>query len=102
MSVEEAWRLLADTNHLNRTVGLPAVSFSPLDSARGEFTRGAETKAFGFLPLSWKEYPFDWVRNRGYKVRREFDRGPRRGDSAAAGLSRTNRIRRGAWHRHWP
>jgi hypothetical protein len=76
MSVEEAWRLLADTNHLNRTIGLPAVSFSPLDAARGEFTRGAESRAFGLVQLSWTEYPFDWVRNRSYRVRREFHRGP--------------------------
>jgi adenylate cyclase len=76
MSVDEAWRLLADTNHLNRTVGLPAVSFSPLDGTRGEFTRGARARAFGIVPLSWTEYPFDWVRNRSYRVRREFHRGP--------------------------
>ena len=76
MSVGEAWRLLADTNHLNRTVGLPAVSFSPLDGRRSEFTREASARAFGLVPLAWKEYPFDWVRNRSYRVRREFQRGP--------------------------
>src|SRR5437870_6033882 len=76
MSVDEAWRLLADTNHLNRAIGLPAVSFSPLDGARSTFTRSARSRAFGLIPLSWKEYPFDWVRNRSYKVRREFDQGP--------------------------
>jgi class 3 adenylate cyclase len=76
MSVAEAWRLLADTNHLNRAIGLPAVSFSPLDGARSTFTRSAHCRAFGLIPLSWKEYPFDWVRNRSYKVRREFERGP--------------------------
>src|SRR5437660_1279080 len=76
MSVSEAWRLLADTNHLNRAIGLPAVSFSPLDGAPSTFTRSAHSRAFGLIPLSWKEYPFDWVRNRSYKVRREFERGP--------------------------
>lgn len=76
MSVEEAWRLLADTNHLNRTVGLPAVTFSPLDPSRGDFARGAAARAFGVMPVRWTEYPFDWVRNRAYRVRREFQGGP--------------------------
>src|SRR5690348_12664057 len=76
MTVAEAWRLLADTNHLNRTVGLPAVTFSPLDGASGDFTRPARTRAFGLAPLRWTEYPFDWVRDRRYRVRREFHGGP--------------------------
>lgn len=76
MSVDEAWRLLADTDHLNRTIGLPAVTFSPLDGPAGRFTRDARARAFGVVSLSWTEYPFDWVRGRGYRVRREFTRGP--------------------------
>jgi class 3 adenylate cyclase len=76
MSVAEAWRLLADTNHLNRTIGLPAVTFSSPDGARGDLSRVAQAKAFGVVPLSWTEYPFNWVRERGYRFRREFQRGP--------------------------
>jgi adenylate cyclase len=76
MSVEEAWRLLADTNHLNRTVGLPSVRFSPLDGPDRGLARRAEARAFGVVPLAWTEYPFNWVRNRSYRVRREFERGP--------------------------
>jgi class 3 adenylate cyclase len=76
MSVEEAWRLLADTDHLNRTVGLPSVRFSPLDGPDGGLARRAEARAFGVVPLAWTEYPFNWVRNRSYRVRREFERGP--------------------------
>jgi len=76
MTVDEAWRLLADTNHLNRTVGLPAVTFSPLDGPSGDFTRTARSRAFLLVPLTWTEYPFDWVRGRRYRVRREFHGGP--------------------------
>jgi adenylate cyclase len=76
MSVAEAWRLLADTNHLNRTIGLPAVTFSSPDGARGDLSRNARARAFGVVPLSWTEYPFNWVRERGYRFRREFQRGP--------------------------
>jgi len=76
MTVAEAWQLLADTNHLNRSIGLPSVTFSPLDGAHGEFVREARTRAYGVVPVHWKEYPFAWVREREYVVRREFDWGP--------------------------
>jgi class 3 adenylate cyclase len=74
MSVGEAWRILADTDHLNRSIGLPAVEFSPHG---GEpLLRQARARAFLLLPVRWKEFPFDWVRERRYAVRREFDWGP--------------------------
>jgi adenylate cyclase len=38
--------------------------------------RGAEAKAFSVLPVRWREFPFEWVRERRYVVRREFERGP--------------------------
>src|SRR5579884_3574309 len=76
MSAAEAWRLLADTNHLNCSIGLPSVTFSPLDGARGAFVREARTRVYGVFPVRWKEYPFDWVREQHYTVRREFEWGP--------------------------
>jgi hypothetical protein len=76
MSVAEAWRLLADTDHLNRSIGLPAIQFSPMDGARGKVIRDARARAFGFIPVRWKEYPFEWVRERRYIIRREFASGP--------------------------
>jgi rubredoxin len=73
MSVSEAWRLLADTDHLNRSIGLPAVEFSPLE---GELVRRARARAYGVVPVRWREFPFDWIRERRYAVRREFENGP--------------------------
>jgi adenylate cyclase len=73
MSVSEAWRLLADTDHLNRSLGLPPIEFSTLSDP---LLRGAEAKAFGVLAVRWREFPFEWVRERRYVVRREFERGP--------------------------
>jgi len=73
MSAGEAWRLLADTDHLNRSIGLPPVEFSSLPDP---LLRGAHAKAWGFLPLRWKEFPFEWVRDRRYVVRREFENAP--------------------------
>ncbi len=76
MPPDVAWRLLADTDHLNRSIGLPAIDFSPMDGARGKLVRSARARAFGFIPVRWKEYPFEWVRGRHYVVRREFEWGP--------------------------
>jgi rubredoxin len=76
MPVSEAWRLLADTDHLNRCIGLPSVEFSPLDGSTGELVRRARARRWGVVPLRWREYPFCWVRERRYSVRREFEWGP--------------------------
>ncbi len=73
MTVAEAWRLLADTDHLNRAIGLPAVEFSALPDP---LIRQARARAFGVIPVRWHELPFDWIRERRYAVRREFDGGP--------------------------
>src|SRR6185369_14571758 len=59
LSVAEAWRLLADTDHLNRAIGLPAVEFSPLAGAADPLVRHARAKAYGVVPVSWREFPFD-------------------------------------------
>jgi len=74
LELGEAWRLLADTDHLNRSIGLPAVEFSPLET--GGLTRQARAKAYGLVPVRWREFPFDWIRERRYAVRREFEGGP--------------------------
>jgi class 3 adenylate cyclase len=76
MSVAEAWRILADTDHLNRAIGLPAVTFSPLRGGSDPLVREARARAYGVVPLRWREFPFDWIRERRYAVRREFENGP--------------------------
>jgi adenylate cyclase len=73
MSAAEAWRILADTDHLNRSIGLGAVEASAPSST---LLRSVKTKAYGVVPVRWKEFPFDWVRERRYTVRREFESGP--------------------------
>ena len=56
--VAEAWRLLADTDHLNRAIGLPSVEFSalpdPLVRRAGQGARrltggGSSTPPFGII-----------------------------------------------------
>jgi hypothetical protein len=48
MAVAEAWRLLADTDHLNRAIGLPSVEFSALPDP---LIRRAQARAFGVIPV---------------------------------------------------
>ena len=73
MPPAEAWRLLGDTDHLNRAIGLPSVEFSATDDP---LIRNARARAFGVVPVRWREFPFDWISERRYAVRREFESGP--------------------------
>src|SRR5690349_17723422 len=45
MTVAEAWRLLADTDHLNRTIGLPSVEFSALPDTLVRRARAGRDRA---------------------------------------------------------
>ena len=74
--IGDAWEILANTDHLNRSIGLPAITFAPQDGATGRMVREARARAFGVVPLRWREFPFDWIRDRRYVVRREFEWGP--------------------------
>jgi class 3 adenylate cyclase len=66
LSLEQVWDLLSNTEHLNRTIGLPAVNYSSPIPQDG-FYRTASAKLFKIFSLNWKEYPFEWVRNAQYK-----------------------------------
>ena len=73
MSAAEAWRILADTDHLNRVIGLAAIEVT---GTPDPLLRRVRTRAYGMVPVRWQEFPFDWVRDRRYTVRREFEAGP--------------------------
>jgi adenylate cyclase len=74
LSRSKVWELLSNTDHMNRAIKLFPVSFSPVRP--GTFIREAEAKANGVIPLQWKEYPFQWVKNESYSVERVYSRGP--------------------------
>jgi len=74
IALAEAWRILADTDHLNRAIGLPKPNFAP--AADESLLREVRTRRLLIVPVRWQEFPFDWVRDRRYLVRREFDSGP--------------------------
>jgi hypothetical protein len=71
-----AWDLLGNTEHLNRSLGLPTVTYGqPVLGPEG-FYKPTVGRFPGGLKLAWKEFPFDWVRDRFYGVLRLFDKGP--------------------------
>lgn len=74
-TAERVWPLLAQTELLNREMGLPLPRFT--FSPRPEGGTSAEGEAsLGPVTLRYEEHPFDWVRPHFYSVRRTFRNGP--------------------------
>ncbi len=71
---DAAWDWVADTDSLNRLVGIPRVDSRLLDARYGN-TR-ATVRSKGFLPLAWDEGPYEFVRPRKFQVYRAFHGGP--------------------------
>lgn len=72
--VERIWPILADTERMNRQIGLPPAEAK---AKREEPVRVARVKAKMFgLPVEWDEEPFDWIENRFYWERRRILNGP--------------------------
>jgi class 3 adenylate cyclase len=69
------WPHVANTERLNRAIGLPAVDFSTEVGDDGRVRRFARAK-LGGLPAVWEEHPFEWVEPRRFGVLREYSRGP--------------------------
>ena len=75
LSPAQVWELLSNTEHLNRTIGLPSVVYEAPVVTDDDFYRHASIKLLGFIPVRWKEYPFRWVRYERYSVLRIFEGG---------------------------
>lgn len=72
----EVWKLLSDTDHLNRVTGLFPVQFTETQYADRAMFRYAEAKTLGFIPLKWREYPFEWLKEQRYSIERVYEDGP--------------------------
>jgi adenylate cyclase len=66
--LERLWPLLSDTDRINRLVGLPAFERTEPDQ---ELTQIVHGHYLG-LPVSWREYPFEWVFEQWFQVERAF------------------------------
>ena len=75
LPLAQVWELLSNTEHLNRTIGLPSVVYEAPVVTDDDFYRHASTKLLGLIPVRWKEYPFRWVRHERYSVLRIFEGG---------------------------
>lgn len=76
LPLERAWRLLSNTDLLNRNAGLKEVTYgAPVTDEAGLLYRPASTRVAG-VKLSWREYPFQWEAEYRYSVRRVYESGP--------------------------
>lgn len=71
---EPLWNLLADTDRLNRALGLPPTTADP-GSSPG-VRRAVVRAALGPIRLEWIEEPFEFVRPLRYHVSRRFTSRP--------------------------
>lgn len=72
---ERLWPFVADTNRINRAIGLPAVHYARIASEAGERQTG-EYRVFGRAWARWIENPFEWERPKRFSVLREYSSGP--------------------------
>ena len=75
LPVQAVWDHLANTEDLDREIGLPTVSYGPVTVSADAFYRQASTRFWGLLAARWREYPFEWVRRERYSVLRTFEAG---------------------------
>ncbi|HYI13912.1 MAG TPA: DUF5939 domain-containing protein [Thermomicrobiales bacterium] len=74
---EQLWRYVADTQRMDRAVGLPKASFRRVERPEGgEVVTGEYRLGKRLVYARWREHPFAWERPRHYSVLREYERGP--------------------------
>ncbi len=72
---EAIWPFVANTDRLNKAIGMAPVVFTDSPLPGGGALRTGENRVLG-LAIRWREYPFEWVRNREHSVFRWFRSGP--------------------------
>lgn len=72
---EQLWPLVANTERLNRAMGLPAVKYTTRVGDDGKARRFGDISLAGFH-ITWEEHPFEWIEGRRMSVLREFEGGP--------------------------
>ncbi len=72
---EQLWPFVANTDRFNRAVGLSAATFHDEPRPEGGSTRTGELRVLG-MQLRWREYPFEWIKEREHSVFRWYQGGP--------------------------
>jgi adenylate cyclase len=68
------WNVVADTERMNRAVGMESVSFQPVSDAGA--ARFVGTTSLGGFDVDYEERPFEWTYLRSFKVERRMRSGP--------------------------
>ena len=71
----DLWRLLSDTDRINRAVGLPQQTFQPSKTPGGQPVMVAHGRYMG-IPAHWIELPFEWSYGRWFRSERVFTNTP--------------------------
>ena len=71
----QVWELLAQTDRLNRHIGLSPVFYEEPTTDEFGIYRPASAK-FSGLAMKWREYLFRWEQNEHYTVVRRYAKGP--------------------------
>ena len=74
-SPEALWPYIANTDRFNRAVGQGPVAFHDDPAPERGAIRTGEMRVMG-MSLRWREYPFEWVKNREHSVFRWYRSGP--------------------------
>lgn len=72
----QLWSFIADTQRLNRSIGLPNAQFSFQPRTDGGSLVTGVYKQLFFTISRWREHPFEFVKPRYYSVLREYEVGP--------------------------
>jgi len=71
----KAWEIFSNTEKLNRSMGLPPVTYEKGGESSSTPLRKAQSKMMG-MTLRWEEAPFEWVQEQYYSEERRFMNGP--------------------------
>jgi adenylate cyclase len=68
------WGAVADTERINRLLGMSRISVQPLSDASA--ARYLVSTHLGGLPVEYEERPFEWIYPRSFKILRKMRGGP--------------------------
>lgn len=73
---EQVWPFIADTDRMNRRLGLSGVKYTPLDDPSRTGARIVGETRLGGFSTRYEEQPWEWTWTRGLSVHRDFQGSP--------------------------
>lgn len=72
-SPEDLWPFASDTNNFNQVTGLPKVQFDEVPEPDGRVRRFVHGRMYGFFPIRWEEFTFEWIKPLRFGALRVYD-----------------------------